>query len=117
MVCFENIAVTAVVIVVAGLESIELPNDSFAEEWPKGLLCLSLRNAYGLVSGDVGVEDTHGVKRGLRGIAVHPNGFECARFYAERGSRRTKPVGTFVLPANGAKYSGGSSEYSAVTEY
>jgi hypothetical protein len=30
---------------------------------------------------------------------------------------RKEPAGIFVSPAKGAKYSGGSSEYSAVTEY
>jgi hypothetical protein len=42
LVCAENLAVTPVVIVFAGLEAVEFLNKSFAEEWPESLLCASL---------------------------------------------------------------------------
>jgi len=64
LICFENSAVTPVIIVIARLKAVEFLSESFAEKWPKGLLCASLRNADGPVSGDVGVKDAHGSKRG-----------------------------------------------------
>ena len=66
----EKIAVTLVVVVFARLKGVEFLGKSFAQEGPEVLLCAPLGKAQRLVFGDIGVENAHGVERGLGRIAV-----------------------------------------------
>jgi hypothetical protein len=61
----EKIAVTLVVVVFARLKGVEFLGKSFAQEGLEVLLCAPLGKAQRLVFGDIGVENPHGVERGL----------------------------------------------------